>query len=78
MTIVLDLSAEEETLLTEQARRAGLAPADYLRRYIAEQGMEFKFDPRYSSEWTDEDLRDASLASLNKLVAELSEEGADA
>jgi len=76
MTIILDLSAEEETRLEEKARRAGLAPADYLRQFIAGQEIEFNpaLDPAYNSEWTDEDLRDASLASMRKLP----EEGNDA
>lgn len=38
MTITIELTSEEETLLRQRASRAGVTPEEYLRRSIAPRG----------------------------------------
>jgi hypothetical protein len=69
MTLTLELTAEEEHRLEEKAKRAGLAPVDLLRQFIAEDGQHYDptSDPAYSDEWTDEDMRDFTAAAMRRI-----------
>jgi len=81
MTLTLELTPKEETQLQEKARRAGLAPVDLLRQLVvaAEKPYDPTTDPRYSDEWTDEDMRDFTAASMRRMDEELGpEDGYDA
>ncbi|HEY3330088.1 MAG TPA: hypothetical protein VGK19_08730 [Capsulimonadaceae bacterium] len=72
MTVILDLTVEEEAHLMAKSARAGLAPDAYLRILI--NAPDNSTDPSYSDEWTDEDLRDATSHAIDCLGAD---EGTD-
>jgi hypothetical protein len=72
MTLTLDLSPEEEARLQQRANAAGLPPADYLRKLIGDYDPQL--DPNYSDDWTDEDMRDFTAASMQRFSEQVGEE----
>jgi hypothetical protein len=73
MTITLNLTDEEEAKLKVRFGYLGLDPvldpAELVRQFITSDDLgfyDYRKDPAYSSEWTDEDIADAVAASVDR------------
>jgi hypothetical protein len=77
MTLKLELTIDEEERLAAKARRAGVEPAELLRRFIAlddDKPYDPTADPTYSDVWSDEDMRAFTTASMQHTDDVLGEE----
>lgn len=74
MTLIIELTPEEESCLKAKARRMGLAPVELLRRFITEENDGVGLDPTYSTEWSEQDRHDFTAAALRRADQELGEE----